>query len=128
VRRQDLLQLDQRAHRGLLDPRDGRAGRRPQPDRDRDRLVVVEQERRHRRARMEPVAARGAGRRLHGVPELAQPLDVAPHGSSRHLEPPRQLVPRPVAPRLEEREQLQEPAGGRGHRGQILTHCGRKLS
>ena len=104
---------------------DARAAVR-RPDRDRDRLVLVEQQRRHRGAGAQPVAAGRAGQRLDGVAELAQALDVAPDGAPGDLEPLGQLAARPVAARLEQREEIEEAAGGVaiGHvrdRGQILT-------
>ena len=45
--RQHLLELYERAHRGLLDSRDRGAGGAAQADRDRDGLLVVEQQGRH---------------------------------------------------------------------------------
>ena len=117
VRRQHLLELHERAHRRLLDAGDGPAGRRPQPDRDGDRLVVVEQQRRHRRAGRQPVAARRPGHRLDRIAQLAQALDVAADRAPRDLQPRRELVARPVAPALQQREQGQQPARrGLAHR------------
>ena len=69
VRGQDLLELDERAHRGLLDAGHRRARGGAQADGDRDRLLVVEQQRRHRGAGAQPVAAGRAGERLHRVAE-----------------------------------------------------------
>jgi hypothetical protein len=43
--REDLLELGERAHRGLLDAGDADARRRAQPHGDRHRLLLVEQER-----------------------------------------------------------------------------------
>ena len=116
ARGQDLLELDQRAHRGLLDAGHRRAGGRAQPDRDRDGLVVVEQQRRHRRAGVQPVAAGRPGERVHRVAEVAQPLDVAADRAAADLEAPRELLAGPVAPGLQQREELQQAAGGLGHR------------
>ena len=82
---QDLLELDERAHRGLLDPGHRRAGGGPQADRDRDRLVVVEQQRRHRRAGVQPVAAGRTGDRVDRIAELAQALDVAADRAARDV-------------------------------------------
>ena len=115
MRRQDLLELDQRAHRGLLDAGHRRARGGAQADRDRDRLVVVEQQRRHRGAGAKPVAAGRAGQRLDRVAEVAQPLDVAPDRPAGHLEPVGQLGAGPVAAPLQQREQLQKPARGLAH-------------
>src|SRR6185503_1758916 len=50
VYREDLLELDQRPHGGLLDSGHRRAGSGPKAHRDRDRLVVVEEQWRHRGA------------------------------------------------------------------------------
>ena len=87
VRRQDLLELDEGADRGLLDAGHGRPSGRAQPDRDRDRLVVVEQQRRHRGAGAKPVAAGRSAQRLDRIAEGAQALDVAPDRPPGHLEP-----------------------------------------
>ena len=57
VRRQHLLELDQRADGGLLDAGHRRPRRGAQPDRDGDRLLLVEQQRRHGGAGAQPVAA-----------------------------------------------------------------------
>jgi hypothetical protein len=110
VSRQDLLELDERSHGGLLDPGHGRAGGGAEADRDRDRLVVVEEQRRHRRPGAKPIAAGGTGERLDRVAEISQPLDVAPDRPARHLEPVGELRPEPVAACLEQRQQLQESA------------------
>ena len=126
---QDLLELDESPNGGLLNPGDGRAGCGTEADRDRDRLVVVEEQRRHGGAGSKPVAAGRTAERLDRVSELAQPVDVATDRPPRYLEPVGELRPRPVAARLEERQELQESARGRGHgdlnhrrnRGQFLT-------
>ena len=107
-RRQHLLQLGQRPQRRLLDPGHRALRRRPQPDRDRHRLVVVEQQRRHRGTGLEPVAADRAARRVDRVAEVAQALDVVAHGARADLEALGQLGARPVARRLEQREQPEE--------------------
>ena len=60
---QHLLELGERAHRGVLHALDRRARGRPQADRDRDRFLVVEQERREVRAR----APAGSRRPAPGV-------------------------------------------------------------
>jgi hypothetical protein len=61
VSRQDLFELDERAHGVLLDPGHGRARGGAEADRNRDRLVVVEEQRRHRRPGAKAVAAGGTG-------------------------------------------------------------------
>jgi hypothetical protein len=115
VRGQDLLELHERAHGGLLDPRDRPARRAAQPDGDRDRLLVVEQQRRHRRARAQAIPAGRPAERVDRVAERAQPLDIAADRAPGHAEPVGQLVAGPVAPRLQEREQLQQSSGGLRH-------------
>jgi hypothetical protein len=121
VRRQHLLELDERADRRLLDAGDRRPCGRAEPHRDGDGLLLVEQQRRHRGTCAQPVAARRAGQRLDRVPERAQAVDVAPHGPRRDLEPLGQLRAGPVAPRLEQRQQIEEAAGGLEHENLILS-------
>jgi hypothetical protein len=84
-------------------------GRGAQADGDRDGLVVGEQERRHRGARLEPVATRGSAGRADGIAERPEAPDVAPDGALAHLQAPRELGARPLAARLEEGEQLEQP-------------------
>src|SRR3954470_2491466 len=70
-----------------------------------------------------------AGWRLHREAYVPQPLDVSPDRAPLHLEAIGDLAARPVAPRLKQREQLQQSARGLDHRaphdpgnrGQILT-------
>jgi hypothetical protein len=104
--RQDLLELHQRAHGGLLDPGHRCACGGAQPDRDRDRLLVVEQQRRHRAPGAQPVPAGGSGQRLDRIAELAQALDVTPDRAAGDLEPVGQLAPRPVAAPLQQGQKL----------------------
>src|SRR3546814_19982048 len=54
---------------------------RSQPDGDRHRLLVAQQQRGQGAARLEPVAAGRTRHRLDAVPEVAQTVDVAPHGA-----------------------------------------------
>jgi hypothetical protein len=110
MRGQDLLELHEGADRRLLDAAHGGAGGGPQADGDRDRLVVVEQERRHRRARVQPVASGRTGDSIHRVAELTEPLHVAADRAPRHAEPIGELVAGPVAARLQQGEELQEPS------------------
>jgi hypothetical protein len=121
VRRQHLLELDEGAHRGLLDARHGRAGGGEEAYCDRDRLLVVEQQRRHRGSGLEPVPARRAGERLDRIPELAQPLDVAADRPAGHRQALGELGAGPVAASREEGQELQESARGRRHGGCILS-------
>ena len=96
VARKHLLELQQRAHRRLLDPGDRRPRGRAQADRDRDRLVVVEQQRRHRGARAQAIAAARAGEGVDRIPEPSQAVDVAPDRAAGHLEPLRELARRAI--------------------------------
>ncbi len=105
VRRQHLLDLDQRPDRALLDPGDRGAGRSAEADCDRDRLVVVQEQRGHRGPGAKPVAAGGAGARFHGVAELSEPLDVAPDRPPRHFQAIGELCGLPITAALEQREQ-----------------------
>ena len=115
LRRQHLLELYQRADRGVLDPGHRRPGGGAEADGDRDRLVVVEEEGRHRGAGAQGVAAGGAGEGLDRIAEVAQALDVAADRSAGDLEAPGELGAGPIAPRLEQREQVEEPARGLVH-------------
>ncbi len=112
-----LLELQQRAHGGLLDAGHRRPRRRTQSDGDRDRLLVVEQQGRHRGARLQPVAAAGAAEGVHRISEPAQAVDVAPDRAAGHLEALGELVAGPFAAPLEQRQQLQQPARGLDHGG-----------
>src|SRR5690606_6158031 len=88
-------------------------------DRDGHGLVVVEQQRRHRRPGGQPVPARDAGARVHGIPERAQPADVGAHRPRAHAQPGGELVARPATPDLEQRQQLQQAGRGLQH---VLDH------
>jgi hypothetical protein len=112
---QDLLELDQGAHGGLLDAGDRGARGGAQADRDRHSLVVVEQQGRHRGPGVQAVAAGRARERVDGVAEVAQALDVATNGPARDLQAAGELLAGPVAARLEQREQLEQSARGGGH-------------
>ena len=111
-----------------LDAAHARARGRPQADGDRHRLALVEQQRRQRRAGLQPVAARDAAARPHGVAELAQPLDVAAHRALADAEATGELRPRPVAPRLQQRQQLEQACGGLQHAVKPPTETGPKLT
>jgi hypothetical protein len=121
VRGEHLLELDEGAQRRLLDPLDGRPRRRAQADGDRNGLVLVEQQRGHRGPGRQPVAPGGAGERPHRVAEAPQAVHVAPDGALGHPEPAGQLGPRPVPPRLQQREELEQAARRRGHPA-IIAH------
>jgi hypothetical protein len=86
-----------------------------QADRDGDRLLVVEQQRRQGGPGAQPVAAGRPGQRVDGIAQRAQPLDIAADRPAGHRQPVGQLGPGPVAARLEQGEQLQEPARGLRH-------------
>ena len=47
-------------------------------------------------------------RRFDRIAELAKPLDVGPDRAGAHFEPRRQVLSRPVAARLQHREQLEQ--------------------
>nr|BFE76099.1 hypothetical protein GCM10020092_094000 [Actinoplanes digitatis] len=84
--------------------------RRTQADRDGDRLLVVEQQGRHRRTRLQLISAGDAARRVDGIAQLPQPVDVAAERARADLEPLGQLGAGPVAVGLQEREQPQHPS------------------
>jgi len=101
ARGQHLLQLRERGKRCLFDTEP--LGRdRTQPDRDRDRLLVVKQQWGHRRPGDQPVAARDARTRVHGIAERPQPGDVGTHRPRAHLKPAGEFGARPVALELEQ--------------------------
>jgi len=122
--RQHLLELGQRAQRGVLDPGDRPAGRCPQSHRDGDRLVVVKQQRRHGRARPEPVPSRGAPRREHGVAKLTQLVHIIPNSPRRHPQPLGEFGSRPVARGLQQREQSEQPRGSFQHDRKLAALLG----
>ena len=99
---QDLLELGQRADRGLLDPGDRAGGRGAQADGDRDGLGVVEQQRRQLAAVAEPVAAGDAGSGLDRIAERAQLVDVAADRARTDLEPVGELLAGPFPAHLEQ--------------------------
>ena len=83
-----------------------------QRDRDRHRLLVLEQQRRQRGAGAQLVAAGDAADRVDGVPELAEPVDVAAQGPRADVQPVGELAAGPVAMGLQQREQPQHPGAG----------------
>ena len=103
--RQHLVELGERAHARLGQARHRVAGRAAQAQDDGDRLVVVEQERRQRPAGPQPVAAGHPGHRVHGVVQVAQPLDVTAQRPDGDPQPARELRAGPVRPRLQQSEQ-----------------------
>ncbi|GAA0241796.1 hypothetical protein GCM10009527_043040 [Actinomadura nitritigenes] len=115
--RQDLLEFGQGALGGVLDAGDGAGG--AQPDRNGGRLVVVQQQRRHRGAGGEPVAAGAAVHGADGVAEGAQAVDVAADGAAGDAEAVGEFGAGPVAGRLQQGQQPQQPSGGIAH-GSIL--------
>jgi excinuclease UvrABC ATPase subunit len=126
--RQDLLELGERPDRRLARALDPGGRRRPQADGHGDGLVVVQDERRHGRAGLEPVAAAGPPRRLHRVVELAQALDVAPQRALADVEPVGQLVARPEAMGLQQRQQPQQARRRIGHEPQGTATSGHELT
>lgn len=127
-RRQDLLELGQGPHRGVLDARDRLSRSDSQPDSHRDRLVRVEDQRRQRRTRGEPVPTGGTHRRDHRVPQLAQPVDVASHGPVGDAEPIGQFAARPLPWHLQQGEQTEQAGGGVGHVLDSAGYLGPNLS
>ncbi len=122
--------LGERLHRGLLQPADagdarGRGG--AQPDGDRHRLVVLEEQRRELAARAQLVAAGDAAAGVDLVAEVAQPLDVAAQRAAADLEAGSELVARPVAVGLEQRQQAEHPGAG-GHGVKTNSDCGQKVA
>ena len=117
MRGKDLLELGERAHRGLLDAGHADARRRPQPDGDGHRLLLVEQQRRHLGAGAEAVAAADAGRRADRIAECPQPLDVAPNRARVDLEALGERRPAPARPCLEQRQEAQQARRGLDHAG-----------
>lgn len=68
-------------------------------------MLVIEEQRWQFAARLEPVAAVGSFDRVDEVPELAQTIDVAAHGSFTDSEPLGEQAARPVAADLQQRQQ-----------------------
>jgi hypothetical protein len=109
ARRQHLLELGEGPDRGLADALDTSVGRGTQADRDRDRFLVVQQQRRQRGAGPQSIATGHPGRRLHGVAELPQPVDVGADRAGGHVQPLGQFGPRPQGAGLEQGEQTEQP-------------------
>lgn len=98
---QHLLQLDQCAQRGFLDPSDGAPGGGAEPDRHRDRLLVVEQQGRQCGAGAESVATYRASGAVHRVAEVSQAFHVVADGAGADRQPLGQFGAGPLAGRLE---------------------------
>ena len=126
---ENLLELGQRAHRGLLDARNRARGGGAQPDGDGDRLGVIEQQRRQLAAGAQPVAPGHPRRGLHRVAERAELVDVAPDRARRHLEATGQLLAGPFAAYLQQGQECEEACGCLNHGAlKPATNCGPKLS
>ena len=104
------------------------AGRRSQADGDGHGLIVLEQQRRQRRPGVEAVAADRSARRVDRVPESTQPLDVVADRARAHLESLGELRARPVARRLEQREQAKQPRRAFPSKHEVTTLLGTKLT
>ncbi len=63
----------------------------------------------------QPVAAGRPGHRLDGIAELAQALDVPPDRAPRDAQALGQGRARPVAASLQQRQEVEEAAGGVAH-------------
>jgi hypothetical protein len=105
-----LLELGECAHRGCLDAVGAAAGAGPEGHRQRDRFVVVEEQRRDGRPGRQSISADRTAGCVDLVAEAAQPLDVVADRPGAHLEPFGELSARPVARRLEEREEAEHPS------------------
>jgi hypothetical protein len=114
ARREDLLDLGHGPQRGFCDPADDPTRRGAQADRDGDGFVIVQQQRWQCGAGTKAVAT-GALRRVHRIPQVAQPLHVATDRPRADLETRRELGAGPYAPRLEEREEAEEARRRIGH-------------
>jgi hypothetical protein len=114
-RRHHLVELAQGAQRRFADARHAAARGQSQAHRHRHRLVGIEQQRWQRRARAQLIAAAVALAGLHRVTEVPQPLHITAHAARRHPEPLGQFLTRPHPPRLEQPQQLQQPARRFGH-------------
>jgi hypothetical protein len=111
--RQHLLQFGQGAKGGLLNAADAGGGR-TQPDRHRHGLLVIQQQRGQGCSRAEPVAGH-APSGVHRIAQIAEPLHVAADGPGAHPEPFGQLGRGPVRPRLQQRQEPQQPGRGFQH-------------
>src|SRR3712207_6396573 len=101
----DLSDRPERTDRGFLDPCSYRRPRL-QSDRNGDALVSVEQKWRQLAPGIEPVSAVRAHRGMDAVAQLAQPVDVPPHGPTAGPEPGRQKGPWPIPAGLQQRQQI----------------------
>ena len=107
----ELLDLRQGAQRGVFDAADGGACRRAQPESDRDGFVVIEDERWQMRAdgkAVSPVGPRGG---VDGIAEGAEPVHIAPHRAFGDLQALGEFCGPPQPMGLQERQQVQRPAG-----------------
>ena len=104
-----------RAQRGVLHPVDRRARRGAQADGNGDGFVVVEQERREVGAGGEAVPAGRTGGGVDRVAEVPEAVDVTPQRAGADPQALGQLTTGPELVGLEERQELQRPAGGIGH-------------
>ena len=110
-RREDAVDLRERAVDGVRRAVRRRAARREQPEHDRDRLLVAEHQRRQPVARADPVAAADAALSLDRDPELLQDADVAPRRARVDPEPVGDLAAGRQRPRLQQLEQLEQARG-----------------
>lgn len=114
-RRHHLVHLDQRPQRRLADAGDTAARGQSQADRHRDRFVGIQQQRRQRDTRAQLVATAVPLAGQHRIAKVTQPFDVATHAAGGHLEPVGKLLARPHPARLEQTQQLHNPARRLGH-------------
>jgi hypothetical protein len=110
-RGQHLVQLGERADRGLAGPGDRAAGGEAQRDGGGDGLLVVEQQGRQGHPRAQLVAAADTLGRVDRVAEGAQPLDVPAHAAGGHPQPVGQLGAGPHRSLLQQRQQPEHSFG-----------------
>jgi hypothetical protein len=127
-RRHHLIELAQRAKCGLTDAGDCATCRQPEAHRHRDGLIGIEQQWRQGRACAQLIPAAVALARVHRIAEVTQPVHVAADAAGRHAEPLGQLLAGPHAPRLQQAEKLQDPAGRFRHDFDSVVVIGPKLS
>ncbi|GGO57881.1 hypothetical protein GCM10012286_75750 [Streptomyces lasiicapitis] len=112
---QHLFELAESPHRTLPDALDALPGGGPEPHRHGHRLVVVKQQRRQLGPRPQLIAPARARTGVHGIPELAKPIDVPPHRTRRDPEPLREITTGPLPMGLQQGQQLEQPSGGLQH-------------
>ena len=101
-RRQDLLDLRERPHRGLFDSLDGPRSGVAQADRHGHRFFVVQQQGRHRGSGAQLIPAFRARGGVNWITQGPQLVDVAPQRSAGDLKPPREIPAGPIPATLKQ--------------------------